>query len=152
MSTTEITDVLTLAVVDRAVHHQPTGTQRGAPVWAVYEHLGVSSRSRAGRDLRARLAALDGSALRRGKRHSVEMWELTPAGKRRPSRLRGKGGLPELPESPQHRAWREARALAEQRIEGFRMALLDDVERTRDLLGSPQVPGYPSSDVLFELG
>jgi ribosome-binding protein aMBF1 (putative translation factor) len=152
MSTTEITDVLVLAAVDRAVRHHWTGTPRAAPVRAIYEHLGVSSRSRAGRHLRAQLEALDGSALLRGKRRGVETWELTQAGKRRIRRLRANGKLPELPESPQHRVWREARELAEQRIEGFWMALLAEVERAHDLMGSPQVPGRPPSDVLFELG
>jgi ribosome-binding protein aMBF1 (putative translation factor) len=152
MGITEITEALTLAAIDRAVRHRPPGTHRGVPRWAVYEHVGVSSRSRAARLLRAQLAALDGSMLVRGKRHGVETWELTRAGRRRLSRLRAEGELPELPESPQHRAWREARALAEQRIEGFRAALLHDVTRAHALLGSPPGPGQPPSDVWFELG
>ncbi|MCW3020019.1 MAG: hypothetical protein JWN10_2327 [Solirubrobacterales bacterium] len=152
MSTTEITDVLVLAAVDRAVRHERTGTPRAAPPWAVFEHLGVSSRSRAGRSVRAQLTALDGPGLTRGKRHGVETWELTRAGKRRLSRLRAKGELPELPESPQHRAWRQARALAQQRIEGFWSVLLDDVQRAHDLLARPAVPGRSESDVWFELG
>jgi len=152
MSTIEITDVLVLAAVDRAVRHEPRGMPRAAPVWAVYEHVGVSSRSRAGRCLRARLTALDGSGLSHGKRHGVETWELTQAGKRRLSRLRAKGRLPELPEAPQHRAWREAHAEAEQRIEGFWTALLDDVQRAHDLLDAARVPEGPPSDVWFELG
>jgi ribosome-binding protein aMBF1 (putative translation factor) len=152
MGITEITDALTLTAVERAVRHRPPGTRRAVPTWVVYEHLGVSSRSRSARLLRARLAALDGRALSRGKRHGVVTWELTSAGKRRLSRLRAKGTLPVLPESPQHRAWREARALAEQRIEGFRTALLEDVKRAHVLLGSPQEPGQPPSDAWFELG
>jgi ribosome-binding protein aMBF1 (putative translation factor) len=152
MSTTEINDVLVLAAVDRAVRHEPRGTPRAVPGWAVYEHVGVSSRSRAGRCVRAQLTALDGSALSHGKRHGVETWELTAAGRRRLSRLRAKGRLPELPESPQHRAWREAHAEAGQRVEGFRTALLDDVQRARELLASTPTPGRPSSDVWFELG
>ncbi len=151
MGTLEITEVLTLAAVDRAVRHDRMGTPRGVPVWVLYEHLGITSRSRAGRCLRAQLATLDGLSLTRGKRHGVETWELTRAGKRRLSRRRAKGELPELPESPQHRAWRDARALAEQRLEGFWTALLDDVERTHDLLRCPCVPGRPDSDVWFEL-
>ena len=151
MSTTEITDVVTLAAVERAVRHRPAGRPRAAPLWEIYEHLGVSSRSRAGRCVRAQLAALDGSALSRAKRHGVETWELTRAGRRRLSRLRAKGELPGLPESPQHRAWREARAFAEQRLEGFWSALLDDVQRGHDLLDSHRVPGRPPSDVWFEL-
>jgi ribosome-binding protein aMBF1 (putative translation factor) len=152
MSTIEITDVLTLAAVERAVRHEQRGTPRAVPTWAVYEHVGVSSRSRAGRCVRVQLTALDGSALTRGKRHGVETWELTGTGKRRLSRLRAKGKLPELPESPQRRVWREAQALAEQRVEGFRTALLEDVQRAHELLGPPDVPGRTGSDVWFELG
>jgi hypothetical protein len=152
MSTIEITDVLVLAAVERAVRHERRGTLRAVATWAVYEHLGVSSRSRAGRCVRGRLAALDGSGLSRGKRHGVETWELTRAGKRRLSRLRAKGRFPELPESPQHRAWRKAHAEAGQRIEGFRTALLEDVQRTHELLDAPRVPGRTGSDVWFELG
>ena len=162
MSRIEISDALTVAAVDRAVRHRPPGTGAGVPTWAVYEHLGVSSRSRAARLLRARLAALDGRALARGKRHGVVTWELTSAGKRRLSRLRAKGSLPALPESPQHRAWREARALAEQRIEGFWLAVLDSVERTHELLDpsaserpfveEPGTTPGPPSDAWFELG
>lgn len=152
MSGIEITQALVLAAVDRAVHHQQTGTAGAAPVWAVYEHAGVSQRSGAGRRLRGQLAVLDGSWLARGKHRSVETWALTPAGKRRLSRLRRNDELPGLPESPQHRAWREAHALAGQRIEGFRVALLEEMERAQGLLGDPSAAGGPSSDVVFELG
>jgi ribosome-binding protein aMBF1 (putative translation factor) len=152
MSTIEITDVLVLAAVERAVRHERRGTPRAVSAWAVYEHVGVSSRSRAGRCVRAELTALDGSVLSRGKRHGVETWELTAAGRRRLSRLRAKGRLPGLPESPQHRAWREAHAMAEQRVEGFRAALLEDVRRAHELLGSPHAPRRTGSDVWFELG
>jgi len=45
-------------------------------------------RSAAGKHLRARLTALDGSVFERGKRHGAETWQLTKAGKRRVARLR----------------------------------------------------------------
>lgn len=152
MSSTDVNDALALAAVDRAVRHDQARASSPAPAWAVYEHAGVSRRSRAGRELRARLAALDGSALLRRRRSGVETWELTARGKRRLSRLRAKGELPELPESPQHRAWRETRALAGERIEGFRLALLHDVEYARELLADSPAAGRPSSDVWLELG
>ena len=153
MSTTEITDVLTLAAVDRAVRHERSGTPRAAPTWAMYEHAGVSSRSRAGRCVRAQLDALDGSALiarQASRRRDVG----TDGGRQAPSvaSYARKVSCPSLAESPQHRAWREARAVAEQRIEGFWTALLDDVQRAHDLLDGPRVPGHPPSDVWFELG
>ena len=162
MGTIEITDVSTLAAVDRVVRHRATGVPGAAPVWVLCAHLGISTRSGAARRLRARLAALDGSGLARGTRLGVQTWALTAAGKRRLDRLRLKGELPVLPESPQHRAWREAHAQAEQRIAEFWRAVLDAVEHACWLLEAPApgapvldlagaVPG-PRSDEWFEVG
>jgi hypothetical protein len=71
------------------------------------------------------------------------VWSLTPAGERR---LLAAGAV-ELPESPQHAAWRTARALAGQEIERFtdetRIALTEALA----LIDS----GTPArSDALFE--
>jgi ribosome-binding protein aMBF1 (putative translation factor) len=90
------------------------------------------------------------------------MWVLTSRGRRRLSRARRAGTVPKLPESPQHRAWREARGLAEQRIVSFWMELLDRVEHVQELLDVPPpgppvldapdaVPG-PASDEWLEVG
>lgn len=55
----------------------------------------------------------------------------------------------ELPESPQHAAWREAHTLASQEIERFRLRLGASLEAATVLLAaSPQV----DSDTWFELG
>lgn len=147
MSSSEITDAMVLAAVDRAERHQPAGKPRTVPAWAVYEHLGLTRRSGASRRVHAQLVTLDGSALSRGRRHGVETWGLTANGRRRLSRLRTRGGLPELPESPQHRKWREARELAAQRIGAFSAALFVLLERGRLLLDE-----RPPSDAVFELG
>jgi hypothetical protein len=153
----EITDALVLTAVERAVRHEGDAV----PTWAVYEHVGVEKRSRAARLVRAQLEALEGSALEHGRRHGIDIWLLTRSGQRRLARLRGKGTVPELPESPQHQAWRHARTLAAERIEGFWLAVRAAVEEASELLDVPRpgppgpdapdaVPG-PPSDVWFEL-
>ena len=150
MSTTEITDVLVLVAVDRAFRHRADGEPRAAPVWAICEHLGVSGRSRAGRCVRVAARCFGRLGLSRGRRPGSRRGSC-----RRPASVVFRGYAqrqgPRAAESPQHRAWREARALAEQRIEGFWTALLDDVKRSHGLLGS-RVPGEQPSDVWFELG
>jgi hypothetical protein len=52
----------------------------------------------------------------------------------------------DLPESPQHRQWRNARTLAAQEIERFRATMRDAVTEAGALLGST-----PGSDAWFEL-
>jgi len=52
----------------------------------------------------------------------------------------------ELPESPQHQAWRAARALAEWEIEQFRSAMADVLTEATALLD-----GSGSSDGWFEM-
>ena len=61
---------------------------------------------------------------------------------------RESGEVGELPESPQHRAWRHAREQAAVRIEGFRDELTDAVQQGYDLLYQPQPM---TSEEWFEL-
>ena len=138
MSTTEIPDVTVLAAIDRAERHRG---RPGVPVWLIFEHLGIPRRSRR---VRAQLQALvEGGSIEQRRAHGVDVWALASNGRRR---LRGAGRV-DLPESPQHRQWRNARTPAAQEIERFRAsrwvtlpteasALLDDT---------------PGSDVWFEL-
>jgi DNA-binding XRE family transcriptional regulator len=157
-----VSDVVVLAAIDRAERHSGRAT-RGVPVWAVLEHLDLANRSKRARHVRARLDALETmGSLERSHRHGVPVWVLTSSARRRLSRARRVGRVPELPESPQHRVWREARALAEQRIVAFWMELLDRVEHAHELLDAPTpgppvldapdtVPG-PASDAWLEVG
>lgn len=137
MSITEITELHALAAVERAIRHRTPGPSAAVPVWVIREHLALPARSAGARQLRARLAALDGAALARGKHHGAEVWALSAAGKRRLARARRKGELPVLPESPQHQAWRSAHALAQHRIEGFRLDVLGAIEHAQHLLDLP---------------
>ncbi|HUB73390.1 MAG TPA: helix-turn-helix transcriptional regulator [Solirubrobacteraceae bacterium] len=153
MGDIEINETVVLAAVERAVRHRKPDTPAGVSVWAVREQLGASARSREGRAVRNMLVALEGKGLQRVRRHGALTWELTAAGKRRLSRLRKQGELAVLGESPQHRAWREAHALAEQRLEAFRLALREGAQYTVRLMEEPSPsPGSPDSDVLLEVG
>lgn len=137
MSTTEIPDVTVLAAIDRAERHRG---RPGVPAWLIFEHLGIPRRSRR---VRAQLQALvqDGAIEQRRVR-GVDVWTLAPSGRRR---LQGAGPV-DLPESPQHRQWRNARTLAAQEIERFRATMRDAVTEAGALLGST-----PGSDAWFDL-
>lgn len=142
-----ITDDLILAALNRAECHR--GYQ-GAPDWAVLEHLSVASRTKKARQVKARLPELaQAGFLEKGRKYGIGQWVLTAKARKR------LGEVPEvtrsLPESPQHRRWRDARDAAEQDVEGFYLSLRDSVDAAADLLSMPMPPG-PSSDAWFEAG
>jgi hypothetical protein len=146
-----VPDELVLAAVERAARHRARDTS-AVPAWAIVDHLGLPRRSRR---VRAQLDALEGAgSLERSRRHGIPMWQLTPAGRQRLTRARHAGSVPELPESPQHRAWWQARTLAGQEIERLHLSARDDVEAAADLLDALvfNVSPRPSSDTWFELG
>ena len=157
-----VSDVLVLAAIDRAERHSG-GDTPGVPIWTVLGHLDVVARSKRAREVRVRLDALVAAgSLERERRHGVPVWVFTARGRRRLSRARRAGQVAVLPESPQHRAWREAHALAGELVEGFRLHLLEAIEHARALLDAP-VPGPavlegpepapgPGSDAWFEVG
>jgi hypothetical protein len=117
------TDELVLAAIERAALHRASNTP-AVPVWAILEHLALARRSAAARHVRSRVSELH----RRGliehlRQHGIETWGLTDSGHRHLRRARRRGGLPALPESPQHRAWHNARTTAGHEIERFRASV-----------------------------
>ncbi|MGO9322391.1 MAG: hypothetical protein ACLQBY_16540 [Solirubrobacteraceae bacterium] len=141
-------DELVLAAVERAGRHQARDTP-AVPVWAILEHLAVPRRSGAARHVRERLGALHAAGwLERSRRHSVPTWALSDAGLAHLRRARRDGALPALPESPQHRAWRDARTAAAQEIERFRASVRERVARAALLLDAEEPP---HSDAWLEL-
>lgn len=139
-------DELILAAMDRAARHRP---REGAVIKSsIYLHLAIPSRSGPARHVHRRLQALEGAGLvERSRRHSLEVWSLTSAGRRRLQRAQRAGEI-ELPESPQHEAWRSSRILAEQEIDRCRRELrrgLADALRVLD--ADPPA----RSDAFFEL-
>ena len=112
-------DTLILGAVERAERHD--AGKVGVTFRAVMEHLGFVHSAATTRRLRPHFERLlaDG-LLASARRRGVVVWSLTRAGRSRLAQARRRGTRGELPESPQHRAWREAREAAEQRIDKFR--------------------------------
>jgi len=141
-------DELVLAAVERAARHRDKASP-AVPIWAVLEHLHLARRSAAARHVRSRLDALcAGGWVERSRRHGVPTWQLTPSGRGRLEAVAGAAGMPVLPESPQHRAWRNARTLAAQEIERFRGHMQDQLDAAALLLDADPPAG---SDAWFEL-
>jgi transcriptional regulator with XRE-family HTH domain len=112
-------DVLVLAAVERAARHRARDHD-GVPVWAIRDHLHIAGRSPVARRLRVRLSVLEsGGLLGRERRRGVVLWSPTDAGRQRLGAGQSAVGVPQLPESPQHIAWREARAAAQERMGEF---------------------------------
>jgi hypothetical protein len=143
-----IADDLILAAIDRAERHFGRDAS-GVPMWEITEHLGIGRRSAAARHVRSRLAALEAMGrLEPSRRNGIPLWVLTGRGRRRLRRAERAGDVPVLPESPQHRQWREAHALAAQEIERMREAVRAAIDEAMRLL---DVPTAASSDAWFEL-
>jgi hypothetical protein len=141
-------DGLVLAAVERAALHRGRDT-RAVPVWAIFEHLGISRRSADARHVRIRLDVMHAAGwIALSRQHGVQAWELTRAGTRHLRRERRAAGIPQLPESPQHSAWRNARTSAEQEIERFRGSLREHLDEASQLLDA-NPPA--DSDAWFEI-
>ena len=135
------TDERLLAAVKRAGRHHRPEAGHAAPVWAIVEHLGLSRRQGPGRRIRSHLEAL----VRRGwleqrKRQGSPLWELTPAGTRAIERALSAGTAIELPESPQHRTWRNARTSAALEVGRFEVELLALLRGAVSMLGADPGP------------
>lgn len=125
---------LVLAAIDRAIM-QNVHRREDAPAFAICNHLALSGRSGAWRVARRHLAALEAARdVRQGRRNGIEVWALTEAGVRRLERAARGGELPALPESPQHRLWRDSRRVASQEIDRFRTDMADTLEEAMRLL------------------
>jgi hypothetical protein len=123
-----------LAAVERAERHR-RWEREGVPLSDIAHHLGFVHGSWTTRRLRPQLEALIAADLMsRARRYGVMVWVLTSAGRARAARLRRAGEVGELPESPQHRAWRHARAMAGERIEEFRARVRRSVDAAAGLL------------------
>jgi DNA-binding PadR family transcriptional regulator len=127
----EITDGLILAALERA--ERQTGSSE---VWlrVFVEHLGFEPRAPTSRRLRPDLGYLcHAGLLRRGEAKGREYWSLTAEGREELARSRAADVIGELPESPQHRAWREARMRARAELPGFRRLVHAVLGEAREL-------------------
>jgi hypothetical protein len=124
-------DELVLSALDRALLHGPAGRE-ATSLRTLLEHLALPRRSAAARRVRERLVELEARGWLAGARaHGVPVWSLTAAGRRR---LESRPAAAELPEAPQHRDWREARASAAQELPRFRAQLAETLERGQRML------------------
>jgi len=138
-----------LAAVERAERHR-SGEIAEVPIWAVVQHLGIPRHSAPARGVRVQLDHLLAvGSLECSRRHGVLTWRLTNKGRRRLRATRASGQPPQLPESPQHLAWRRARTAAEREIGRFREELGESLDEAIRLLHADP-PTH--SDAWFELG
>jgi hypothetical protein len=71
------------------------------------------------------------------RRHGIDFWGLTEAARARLDDVRQAGRV-ELPESPQHRVWRQTRLSAMERIDEFRLRATHETDEAVALLGARQ--------------
>lgn len=139
-----ISDETVLAAVRRAQLH--TDRSEGVALPRIKAHLGLRHTGWTTQQLRPQLDRLVADGLLRYEwRRSHHNWAITPPGERR--------AVPfsELPESPQHSAWRRARLLAEQEIERVWTRALDSVEAAQGAVNN-LTNVKPTSRTYRELG
>jgi hypothetical protein len=130
--------IIILAAVERAARH--LGTDE-IDTLAVTEHLGLEPDRGTVRAIHQRLDRLRNEGdLTRVARGGGESWILTSEGRNQLDKSYEAGEVGELPESPQHRAWREARVQAALRIEGFEAELATLLDDANDLLDETPRP------------
>jgi len=139
-----VSDELVLAAVERAERHRERRDE-GVMMSDIAEHLGFVHGSWTTRRLRPQIEAfIAAGVLVRSRRHGVLVWGLTSSGRRR---VEGGDASVGLPESPQHRVWRHARALAAERIDEVCEQASGVLEEVMDALDSEGV----HSDAWFAL-
>jgi hypothetical protein len=129
-----VAENLVLAATERAQLH---GSACGDPVSLIEiaAHLGFDKGAYTTRQMRPLLAGLtEARALEASRRFSREHWALTSAGRALVARARGDGEQLELPESPQHRLWREKHTQAVEGMDDYRARLREALAQTDGLI------------------
>jgi hypothetical protein len=135
-----VSDAVVLAAIERAECHRER-EREGVMMSDITEHLGFVHGSWTTRRLRPQLDALIAERLlARSSRHGVVVWALTEAGRGQLERMRRAGEVEALPEAPQRRAWRHARATTGERIDGFRKEAREALEDAAMLLDAEDAP------------
>ncbi len=139
-----ISDAVVLAAIDRAERHR-RGTGEGVMESNLTEHLGFVRGPWTARGLRPQLDALiDAGALERVKRQGMVRLVLTEKGRTQAAQARRTVALPE---SPQHRLWRQTGRIAVERIDGLREDARRAVQDAGRLLDTEEA----DSETLFLL-
>jgi hypothetical protein len=140
-----VSDAQILAAIRRAEVHDEQDDASRADIAA---HLGFAHNSWTTKQLRPQLDTLRAAGrIRDVRRNGLDLLALTAAGRRALENAQRTGAVI-LPESPQHRKWRHSRAMASDRIDGFREALRASLAEVGALLDAEQTP----SDAWFEFG
>jgi hypothetical protein len=123
-----------LAAIERAVRQSKRPVD-GVIAAMIADHLALSPRSGAWRVARGHLRVLEGARdVERFRRNGLAVWGVTRAGRRRLAGMRRGGEYPVLPESPQHRVWRDSRRLTKQEMGRFREELSAALDEGTQLL------------------
>lgn len=131
-------EIIILAAVERAARHECSDEVATA---TVVEHLGFEPTQKTNRLLHLRLDGLrDTGSLTRAARDGGDRWALTSEGREELDRRYEAEEVGELPEAPQHRAWREARVAAAVRLEAFKEEMATLLEAATALLDQPHPP------------
>jgi hypothetical protein len=139
-----VSDAVVLAAIDRAERHRG-GAGEGVRMSNLAEHLGFVHGAWTTLGLRPQLDALiDAGALERVKRQGLVLLVLTEKGLTQAAQARRTVALPE---SPQHRAWRQTRKKAMKRIDGLREQARQAVQDAGRLLEREEA----GSEALFLL-
>lgn len=142
---------LVLAAIDRAYRHRRITEQPGVRLVAVKAHLDLPHNGATTLRLRPLLQNLEADGLIEQIRvRSHDLWQLTRSGHTRLTTTRDASGLDQLPESPQHRRWRETHAAAGERIGGFKDDLREAVGEAAWLLDADRQPASGEWYVLGE--
>jgi hypothetical protein len=127
-----VTDGFILAAVERAALHEQ---EEEVLTSDLTHHLGFEGKPATNRLLFPRLEELrQAGLLTSTERRGEPFWSLTSVGREQLANEREAGEVGDLPESPQHRAWRHARVEAALRIEEFKDHVNQLWEETGDLL------------------
>jgi hypothetical protein len=127
-----VDDVLILAAAERAVLHEQ---EEAVLTYVLTEHLGFEAVPETNKHLWPRLEELRRAGLLTvAERRGEPFWGLTKVARERLEAEREADRVDELPESPQHRAWRHARVEAAVRIEGFKEELILATEEADRLI------------------
>jgi hypothetical protein len=140
-----VSDAQILAAIHRAEVHDEQDDASRADIAA---HLCFVHNSSTTKRLRPQIDALKTAGqIRDVRRNGLDLLALTAAGRSALEQAQSAGAVI-LPESPQHRKWRHSRAMADDRIDGFRDALRTSMAKVGALLDSQAAP----SDAWFEFG
>ena len=138
---------LVLVAIGRAERHRRSDGP-GVLLADVKAHLALRHTGWTTRQMRPQLAELESHGLvEQIRRHGLNLWGLTPDGRQWIEAIGNEIGP--LPESPQHRKWREARTAARERISEFRDKLRDTLTEANALL---ETTPEADSDIWFERG